>query len=460
MTRGVSDALVGCGGKEVSLTFLVGSRDKLKVSYDANEAANDMRDLRVSSQSETKTARTRMKKRVASGRHRGSSSRRANDENDARKVLETHPRFVPNPAAARPNARRTPGTVVTVRVRAMHSELDARYRDLIATRAARVAALSGDAVGYLHVPDMERFGYGEFWRRFPRESRKGALIVDLRGNCGGHISELLLAKLAQRPLAFDVPRRGAPSPYPSHAAGFVVTLVDRDTGSDAELAAHAFRDAGLGPIVGTRTWGGLLTVAGGSTSLVDGGYVSFPSQNVVAFEGGALSGTRLRGPGNAVENRGVEPDVVVTASPSEHRAGEDPQLDAATREALALLRRRRADISSKEKEKEDDNEDEKTPADVARRDAALAAAARRERSGTGSVFENVSGSSGGGGVSKLSKPGGKPETRVPSWPFRVFAPYPEAFDSESDVRSDESDESESDDDRGRRGKPKGASRRR
>ena len=261
------------------------------------------------------------------------------------------------------------------------------------------------------------------------------MIVDLRGNCGGHISELLLAKLAQRPLAFDVPRRGAPSPYPSHAAGFVVTLVDRDTGSDAELAAHAFRDAGLGPIVGTRTWGGLLTVAGGSTSLVDGGYVSFPSQNVVAFEGGALSGTRLRGPGNAVENRGVEPDVVVTASPSEHRAGEDPQIDAATREALALLRRRRADISSKEKEKEDDNEDEKTPAGFL---------ARARPSGGGGPANVVQGqpilrkrcsSGGGGGVSKPSKPGGKPETRVPSWPFRVFAPYPEAFDSESDLFS-------------------------
>ena len=493
-TRGVSDALVGCGGKEVSLTFLVGSRDKkphhegprLKTEggYDANEIANDMRDLRFSPPSRetnSRTAPSSKKKRVdvASGRAKRSSSRhRATTEKNA-KHLETHPRFVPNPAAARPNTRRTPGTVVTVRVRAMHSELDARYRDLIATRAARVAALSGDAVGYLHVPDMERFGYGEFWRRFPRESRKGALIVGLRGNCGGHISELLLAKLAQRPLAFDVPRRGAPSPYPSHAAGFVVTLVDRDTGSDAELAAHAFRDAGLGPIVGTRTWGGLLTVAGGSTSLVDGGYVSFPSQNVVAFEKGAFEKgsrpfrARLRGPGNAVENCGVEPDVVVTTSPSEHRAGEDPQLDAATREALALLRRRHADDAddadsgapsfglAKEKEKEDADEDEKTPADVARRDAALAAAARRDGSGTGS---GVSGSSGGGGgVSNKRKsvpPGGKPETRVPSWPFRVFAPYPEAFDSESDVRSDESDESESDDDRGRRGKPKGASRRR
>jgi hypothetical protein len=329
MTRGVSDALVGCGGKEVSLTFLVGIRDKkphlfeggLKTEgYDANEIANDMRDLRFSPptrETDSRTAPSSKKKRVgvASGREKRASSRhRATTEKNA-KHLETHPRFVPNPAAARPNTRRTPGTVVTVRVRAMHSELDARYRDLIAARASRVAALSGDAVGYLHVPDMERFGYGEFWRRFPRESRKGALIVDLRGNCGGHISELLLAKLAQRPLAFDVPRRGAPSPYPSHAAGFVVTLVDRDTGSDAELAAHAFRDAGLGPIVGTRTWGGLLTVAGGSTSLVDGGYVSFPSQNVVAFEKGAFSRKGVVRSARDSEDRGT-PSRTAASSPT------------------------------------------------------------------------------------------------------------------------------------------------
>jgi C-terminal processing protease CtpA/Prc len=91
----------------------------------------------------------------------------------------------------------------------MHSELDARYRDAVRDRTSRVAKLGKDQVGYLHLPDMERTGYSEFWRHFPREVKKGALIVDLRGNAGGHISELLLAKLAQRPLAWDVPRRGA-----------------------------------------------------------------------------------------------------------------------------------------------------------------------------------------------------------------------------------------------------------
>ena len=287
--------------------------------------------------------------------------------------------------------------------------------------------------------------------------------MDLRGNCGGHISELLLAKLAQRPLAFDVPRRGAPSPYPSHAAGFVVTLVDRDTGSDAELRRARVPRRGARADRRDENMGGGVVDRRGREHVAGGRRVRLvPVAERGGVRGGALSGTRLRGPGNAVENRGVEPDVVVTASPSEHRAGEDPQLDAATREALALLRQRRADISSKEKEKEDDNEDEKTPADVARRDAALAAAARRERSGTGSVFEKtfpVRAAAAAESRNSLN-PEGNPRCACLRGLSGCSRRTPEAFDSESDVRSDESDESESDDDRGRRGKPKGASRRR
>ena len=451
-TRGVSEALVGLGGKEVSLTFRVadGSRDETNTkrsfpddsTRDVREA---MRDLRVSDGKKKKDNAAKKKKPA--------------------KATMTHPKFTPNPSAAKPDARRVPGSVVTVRVRAMHSELDARYRDLLQWRHDRVSELSNDQVGYLHVPDMERFGYGEFWRRFPRESKKKALVVDLRGNCGGHISELILAKLAQRPLAFDVPRRGAPTAYPSHASGFVVTLVDQDTGSDAELAAHAFRRTKLGPIVGNRTWGGLLTVAGGGARLVDGGYVSFPSQNVVAFEeedvgeNASFSGKR---PGNRIENRGVVPDVCVVVSPSAHLRGEDPQLDAATSEALKLLR-----AASAKGDASDDtthlsasgvsvrHANHLPSPESKRRDAALAAAMKRD--GSGSASRDVR-----NGAGAAANDDGKNDAF--SWPFRTFAPYPEASDSEkSESEVSAEDESESDEDvrrRAARGKPKGASRRR
>ena len=89
-----------------------------------------------------------------------------------------------------------------VQMQALVDDLDQQVRNV---------RLGGGEVGYLRLRDMERTGFSEFWRHFPDEVRKGALVVDLRGNVGGHISELLLAKLAQRPLAWDVPRRGTSS---------------------------------------------------------------------------------------------------------------------------------------------------------------------------------------------------------------------------------------------------------
>mgnify|MGYP001267681742 FL=1 len=443
-TRGVSEALVGLGGKEVSLTFRVADGDE-------EDVRNAMRDLRVSDGKKKKDEL--------------SAKKAATKKKAKAKATMTHPKFTPNPSAAKPDARRAPGSVVTVRVRAMHSELDARYKDLVQSRHDRVSELSDSKVGYLHVPDMERFGYGEFWRRFPKESKKKALVVDLRGNCGGHISELILAKLAQRPLAFDVPRRGAPTAYPSHASGFVVTLVDQDTGSDAELAAHAFRRTKLGPIVGNRTWGGLLTVAGGGARLVDGGYVSFPSQNVVAFEEEENASDKKR-PGNRIENYGVVPDVCVVVSPSAHLRGEDPQLDAAVNEALKLLRTApSAKGDAKGADRTPDASDRvavRLSADpfpspeVKRRDAALAAATKRDGSSSAARRKRS-------GAGAAANDGDKNE-KASSWPFRTFAPYPEASDSEkSESEASAEDESESDEDVRRhsaRGKPKGASRRR
>ena len=234
------------------------------------------------------------------------------------------------------DAARKPGARFDVRVRAMHSELDARYRDAIRDRTKRVDVLGKGLVGYLRLPDMERTGYSEFWRHFPHEVRKGALVVDLRGNLGGHISELLLAKLAQRPLAWDVPRRGSPTVYPSHASGAVVALVDENTGSDAELAAEAFRRLGLGRVVGARTWGGLLTTSD-SFKLVDGSEVSMPQQAVAMPPAGGVDSGRHPEIANGIENRGVVPDVEVANAPHDYATDADPQLDAAVREALALL---------------------------------------------------------------------------------------------------------------------------
>lgn len=221
-----------------------------------------------------------------------------------------------------------------VRVRAMHTELDARYRDMIQRRTSRVHGLSEGVVGYLHVPDMESTGYSEFWRHYACEVRKGSLILDLRGNTGGHISELLLSKLSQRALAWDIPRRGESQVYPSNTPGPLVMLVDDRTGSDAELMAESFRKLGLGRVVGTRTWGGLLAVDQ-TADLIDGSELSLPSTNVLLVD--ELHTEHIT---NSVENRGVIPDVEIRISPANYYQNTDPQLDRAVEEALELLKAR------------------------------------------------------------------------------------------------------------------------
>ena len=227
------------------------------------------------------------------------------------------------------------------------------HYNTVRSRTRTVARAGGGRVGYLHLPDMQRTGYSEFWRHYAAEVRRGALLVDLRGNIGGHISELILAKLAQRPLAWDVPRRGRAVVYPSHASGPLVVLVDENTGSDAELAAEAFRRMGLGTVVGRRTWGGLLTVSD-SFHLIDGSEVSMPQQNVVIFQqqhqqhqqhqqqrrNSSNNNNNTSKDGSVdppIENRGVVPDIEVVVSPMDHARGEDPQLAAAVTEALRLL---------------------------------------------------------------------------------------------------------------------------
>jgi tricorn protease len=226
------------------------------------------------------------------------------------------------------------GELVATRTRALSQELDPRYRDYIDSRTEYVHKASDDKVGYLHLSDMERLGFSQFWRSYQTESiNQRVLIIDFRGNGGGNISALLLQTLTQRALAMDVPRRGSPLIYPPRSPSNVgmVALVDENTGSDAELAAHAFQKLGIGSVVGERTWGGLLAVSR-SDVLNDGSVLTMPTQNV-RLEDDENEHDNLT---NSVENRGVIPDVEVKRAPGNMNEV-DAQLDAAIREALRLI---------------------------------------------------------------------------------------------------------------------------
>ncbi len=211
-----------------------------------------------------------------------------------------------------------------------------RYQDWVAGRRSLVRELSGGRIGYLHVPDMMGEGWAHFHRDLRLEMTRDALIVDVRGNRGGHVSELVVEKLARRVLGWDVPRGMHPTTYPQDAPrGPVVALTDEFAGSDGDMVTAAIRILGLGPIVGARTWGGVIGIDGiGGHVLVDGTAMTVPKYAMW-----------LEGYGWDLENRGAEPDVEVLNSPDDWAADQDCQLEAAVRLALEALDARPAVVT-------------------------------------------------------------------------------------------------------------------
>jgi tricorn protease len=200
----------------------------------------------------------------------------------------------------------------------------ARYRDWVVANTAVVHEASGGRVGYVHVPDMGARGFSEFHRTYLAEVERDGLIVDVRHNGGGNVSSLLLAKLAARRLGYDVSRWLPTTPYPEASpAGPLVAISDAWAGSDGDIFTHAFRQLGLGPVVGTRTWGGVIGISP-RRHLADGSIVTQPEFSFWFSDVGW-----------AVENYGVDPDVEVEILPDDYAAGRDPQLDKAVELALA-----------------------------------------------------------------------------------------------------------------------------
>ncbi|HEU5333052.1 MAG TPA: S41 family peptidase [Actinocrinis sp.] len=208
----------------------------------------------------------------------------------------------------------------------LESEAALRYQDLIAQRRAAVTEASGGKLGYLHVPDMVSSGWAEFHRDIHSQFRRDGLIVDLRENGGGHTSELVVEKLARKIIGWDRARYNEPTPYPSEAPrGPIVALTDEHAGSDGDIVTQALKSYGIAPVVGTRTWGGVIGIDG-RYELVDGTGVTQPK---FAFW--------FEDAGWGVENYGVDPDVEVSITPQDWAAGRDPQLDTAIRMALEAL---------------------------------------------------------------------------------------------------------------------------
>ncbi|MFC9592796.1 S41 family peptidase [Streptomyces sp. NPDC056944] len=201
-----------------------------------------------------------------------------------------------------------------------------RYQDWVAKRRAVVREISGGRCGYLHIPDMGGSGWAQFNRDLRMEVSRPALIVDVRGNAGGNISELVVEKLTRKILGWDLTRNAQPVSYASNAPrGPVVALADEATSSDGDMITAAFKLLGLGPVVGQRTWGGVVGMTG-RHRLGDGTQITVP-MNAAWFPEYGWS----------LENHGVEPDLAILRTPLDWAEGRHAQLDDAVHVALALL---------------------------------------------------------------------------------------------------------------------------
>lgn len=202
-----------------------------------------------------------------------------------------------------------------------------RNRDWVEGNLRKVEQATNSRVAYVYVPNTADAGFTYFKRYFYPQADRDAIIVDERFNGGGQVADYYI-DLLRRPLVSHwTTRYGQDFRSPSAAVlGPKVMLIDETAGSGGDLLPFMFRQAKLGPLVGQRTWGGLVGVLGFPT-LMDGGFITAPN---LAF---------WTEQGFIVENEGVPPDIDVEQTPADVIAGRDPQLERAIQVVMDELKK-------------------------------------------------------------------------------------------------------------------------
>ncbi|MEJ2401454.1 MAG: LpqB family beta-propeller domain-containing protein [Xanthomonadales bacterium] len=204
------------------------------------------------------------------------------------------------------------------------SEAALAYLDWVLDNQAYVSERTDGRVGYLHIPDMGANGIYEFIKWFYPQIRKQGLVVDVRSNGGGNVSQMILRRLMQKPLGYGYQAHSSWSqPYPATAFnGPMAALISEDSASDGDIFPYFFREAGLGPLIGKRSWGGVVGITNRGP-LLDGGQVFVPEFGMGSVAGGWI-----------IEGEGVAPDIEVANDPA---SDTDAQLDRGIAEVLARI---------------------------------------------------------------------------------------------------------------------------
>jgi tricorn protease len=247
------------------------------------------------------------------------------DEDPYRLLRDRANRPVTLTLSATPDMRNTRD----VQFNPITSESDLVYLDWVESNRQRVDEMTDGRVGYIHIPDMGANGIREFIKWYYPQIRKEGLVIDVRANGGGNVSSMVIERLQRQVLATGFSRTDTePSVYPRAPTfhGSMVTILDENSASDGDIFPAMFRQAGLGPLIGKRSWGGVvgITDRGG---LIDGGTVNVPE-----FGFNSVTGEWI------IEGYGVDPDIEVDQDPVAVLNGRDPQLERAVQEVLRLMR--------------------------------------------------------------------------------------------------------------------------
>lgn len=211
--------------------------------------------------------------------------------------------------------------------RPVTSEKSLLYLNWVLGNMAKVDAMTAGKVGYLHIPDMGASGIYEFIKWFYPQMRKEGLIVDVRSNGGGNVSQWIIERLDTKLLGT---RFGYSSDEPGTYPGTVfhghkVCLINETSASDGDIFPHRFRKSKLGPLIGKRSWGGVVGISSRGP-LLDGGTVYVPLQATNDTDGEYI-----------IEGYGVAPDIFVENDPQSVIKGRDPQLERGVQEVLRMM---------------------------------------------------------------------------------------------------------------------------
>lgn len=235
------------------------------------------------------------------------------------------------------NSKPTTEGARTIRVRPIADETNLRYAEWVESRRQMVEKLSGGRIGYMHIPNTSEGGAEGLVRGFNGQTDKEALVVDERNNGGGNLPWFFVEKLGRTSKTRIQRRYGRDTDETQVIPGPKVMLINQNAGSGGDMLPYLFRKSNLGPLVGTRTWGGLVGIAE-SAPLLDGGFLTAPEFSIFDPETNEI----------VAENTGVDPDITIDNTPAQTQQGRDPQLERAVEYLLDQLKKQPAKTPRKD----------------------------------------------------------------------------------------------------------------